>query len=99
MKSRSKYRFGSLVGMSVLLLTSSARSRAQQPVAPSSASSPSAQVQSAPPTDLGAQIDELIKQCNEQMNVKGQFKEAKESAQQALDLRDRKSTRLNSSHT
>jgi CHAT domain-containing protein len=46
----------------------------------------SSAVQSASPTDARAQIDDLIKQSNEQMNVKGQFQRAAEFAQQALDL-------------
>jgi CHAT domain-containing protein len=37
-------------------------------------------------TSRTAQIDELIKQSNEQMNVKGQFQLAAEFAQRALDL-------------
>ena len=64
----------------ILLSTAGAQ---QPPPAPPPAQSPS---NPAAPTDPAAQIDELIKQCNEQMNVKGQFKEAEESAQQALDL-------------
>lgn len=49
-------------------------------------SSPSSTAQSAPTPDLAAQEDELIKLCNDQLNVKGQFKDAEESAKQALDL-------------
>jgi CHAT domain-containing protein len=86
MKARRRNWLAPLFCTGVFLLTGNALTQAQQP-APSPGSSPSpSQAQSAPPNDLGAQIDELIRQCNEQMNVKGQFKEAKESAQQALDL-------------
>jgi CHAT domain-containing protein len=44
--------------------------------------------QSQPPAsgDFPAQIDELIGQCNEQMNVVGQFRRAGELAEQAVDL-------------
>jgi CHAT domain-containing protein len=45
-----------------------------------------AQTESSATTDAAAQIDELMKQCNQQMNVAGQFKRAGELAQQALDL-------------
>jgi CHAT domain-containing protein/Tfp pilus assembly protein PilF len=54
---------------------------AQQPTAPTAP----AQAQS-PSSDLAAQEDDLIKKCNEQINVKGQFKEAEQLAQQALEL-------------
>lgn len=48
-----------------------------------------AQPLSAPPTDLAAQIDDLFKQCYEQINAKGQFERARELAQQALDLSEK----------
>ena len=38
------------------------------------------------PSDPGAQIDELMKQCNEAMNIKVQFQRAEELARQALEL-------------
>ena len=68
------------VSFAILLSTIRAQ---QPPPAPPVGQSPS---NPAAPTDPAAQIDALIKQCNEQMNVKGQFKEAEQSAQQALDL-------------
>jgi len=43
----------------------------------------------SPPTELTAQIDSLIKEANEQMNVKGQFQLAAELAKQALDLSEK----------
>ena len=86
MNARRRNWLAALFCTGVFLLTGNTLTQAQQPApSPSNSLSPS-QAQSAPPNDLGAQIDELIKQCNEQMNVKGQFKEAQESAQQALDL-------------
>ncbi|HKW34185.1 MAG TPA: CHAT domain-containing tetratricopeptide repeat protein [Candidatus Acidoferrum sp.] len=60
-------------------------SPAQQPSQQPSTPTP-AQAQPSPSSDLAAQEDALIKRCNEQMNVKGQFKEAEETAKQALDL-------------
>jgi len=57
------------------------RRQAQPNTAPSAS-----QTQSPTPPDAGAQIDQLIKQCNEQLNVKGQFKDAEETAKQAFDL-------------
>lgn len=39
--------------------------------------------------DLAAQIDELMKQCNEAMNVKVQFQRSAELAQQALELSEK----------
>jgi CHAT domain-containing protein len=52
------------------------------------AASPPAQSQSKPaaPPDLAAQIDQLITQANEQLNVKGNFKEAEETSKQAVEL-------------
>jgi CHAT domain-containing protein len=44
------------------------------------------QSQSTAPSNLPEQIDELIRQCNEQMNVVGQFRRAGELAEQAVDL-------------
>jgi CHAT domain-containing protein len=41
------------------------------------------------PPDPGAQIDEVMKQCNEAMNVKVQFQRAEELARQALDLSEK----------
>jgi CHAT domain-containing protein/Tfp pilus assembly protein PilF len=72
--------------MCVFFLSCSLRSPAQQPIQQPSASPAPAQTQPPPSADLAAQEDELIKKCNEQLNVKGQFKEAEESARQALEL-------------
>ena len=71
-------------------LSFSLRSVARQPTQqaaqqPNTTPTP-AQTQPAPSADLAAQEDALIKRCNEQMNVKGQFKEAEETAKQALEL-------------
>ena len=66
----------------LLLLACSPAARAQQqPAAP-----PPPQPQSAAPADPAAQIDQLIKKANEQMNAQGHMKEAEETAQQAVDL-------------
>ncbi len=86
MKARLCNRLVLLLCTGVFLLTGNVLTEAQQPAPPPNSSPSPLQAQSAPPNDVGAQIDELIKQCNEQMNVKGQFKEAQESAQQAFDL-------------
>src|SRR5215472_13003732 len=93
MKGVRRYWFASCAWICVFLLTASLHSRAQQPPAQQPSQPPStapaaaqAQAQPAPSADLAAQEDELIKKCNEQMNVKGQFKEAEQLAQQALDL-------------
>lgn len=83
MNLRWKHRLASLAGSAALFLSFSSRSPAQQPSTPASAASVET---SATSDDLGARIDALIKQCNEQMNVKGQFKEALQSAEQAFQL-------------
>jgi len=63
--------------------TPNPRSETASPVAKSSTSPPMSEKIA---TDTAAQIDELIKQANEQMNVKGQFQKAAEFGQQAFDL-------------
>jgi tetratricopeptide (TPR) repeat protein len=86
MKACWKHRLGPFMGTGVLLLACVAPTQAQQPTSPSNTPSLPAQAQPDQSQATAAQIDELIKQCNEQMNVKGQFKEAEESAQRAFDL-------------
>lgn len=88
-----RYWLGSFVWICVSLLPFSLSCQAQQPPAqqptqpPSATPAPAqAQPQPTPSSDLATQEDELIKKCNEQMNVKGQFKEAEQLAQQALEL-------------
>src|SRR5262245_16327148 len=44
-----------------------------------------------------SQIDELIRQCNEQMNVKGQFQLAAQLAEQALDLSQKSGDKVRAS--
>lgn len=61
------------------------------------APSPSAPAQAQAPAGAGAQIDELIKQCNEQMNVKGEFQRAAELAEQALDLSEKAGDKVRAS--
>src|SRR5262245_44683375 len=52
-----------------------------------SSGSPPLSGQQPPSTaDLAARIDDLLKQCNEQMNITGQFQRVEELAQQALAL-------------
>src|SRR5689334_2784556 len=46
----------------------------------------SGQTPSAASAVISARIDELIRQTNDQLNVKGQFERAAEFARQALDL-------------
>ena len=79
-------RGASFVCMGVFWLSGTARSWAQQPAQQPSASQAPVQASPAPSSDLAAEEDALIKKCNEQMNVKGQFKEAEETAKQALEL-------------
>jgi CHAT domain-containing protein/Tfp pilus assembly protein PilF len=86
MKPGPRNWLSSSVWTCVFFLSCSLRSPAQQPIQPPSASPAPAQTQPPPSADLAAQEDELIKKCNEQLNVKGQFKEAEESAKQALEL-------------
>jgi len=92
MKRVLRYWLASCAWVCVLLLLASlcsqAQPHAQQPAQQSSATpTPTqAQPQPTPSSDLAAQEDELIKKCNEQLNVKGQFKEAEELAKQALEL-------------
>src|SRR5215470_59803 len=89
MKGVLRHWLASCAWICVFLLPSSLHSQVQQPPAqqPSQPlSTGAAQAQPAPSLDLAAQEDELIKKCNEQLNVKGQFKEAEQLAQQALDL-------------
>ncbi|HEY6945580.1 MAG TPA: CHAT domain-containing protein [Candidatus Acidoferrum sp.] len=71
-----------VVSVGVFSSLGPASSWAQQP----STSPTATQAQTAPSSDLAAQEDALIKKCNEQLNVKGQFKEAEETAKQALEL-------------
>jgi CHAT domain-containing protein/Tfp pilus assembly protein PilF len=85
MKARPRYWLAPLLCTGVFLLPGNALAQAQQP-APQASTSPSPQTQPPPSSDLAAQEDELIKKCNEQLNVKGQFKEAEELAKQALEL-------------
>jgi CHAT domain-containing protein len=49
------------------------------------------------PSAAASQIDELIKQCNEQMNVKGQFQLAAELAERALDLSQKSGDKIRAS--
>jgi CHAT domain-containing protein/Tfp pilus assembly protein PilF len=86
MKPGRRNWVSSSLWMCVFFLSCTLRSPAQQPIQPPSASPTPAQTQPSPSADLAAQEDELIKKCNEQLNVKGQFKEAEESARQALEL-------------
>ena len=58
-----------------------------QQAATVTAKEPQAASSAAP--DVAAQIDELIKQCNQAMNVKVNFQRAAELAQQALDLSEK----------
>jgi CHAT domain-containing protein/Tfp pilus assembly protein PilF len=80
-----KHRLASLAGSAALVLSFSSCSQAQQPSTPPSVA-PSAAQTSAPSDDLGARIDALLKQSNDQLYVKGQFKEAVQSAQQGFQL-------------
>lgn len=95
MKDRLRHRGASVLATSVFLLgfaaATLAQQRAQQPLSqqapPPASSSPSPPAaQAAATADLAAQEDELIKVCNTQLNVKGQFKDAEGTAKQALDL-------------
>ena len=65
--------------------------------APAQEPSTPTQTQTPAPADAGAKIDELIKQCNEQMNVKGQFQRAAELAEQALDLSEKAGDKVRAS--
>ncbi len=67
---------------SVLIPAALSNISAQQPPAVST----QAQPQSVAPPDTGAQIDQLIKKANGQMNSQGHMKEAEETAKQALEL-------------
>jgi tetratricopeptide (TPR) repeat protein len=86
MKPGLRNWLSSSVWICVFFLFCSLRTPAQQPIQQPSASPAPAQTQPPPSSDLAAQEDQLIKKCNEQLNVKGQFKEAEESAKQALEL-------------
>jgi len=86
MKRVLRFWLASCVWICVFLQSSSPRSAAQQaPQQPSATPTP-AQAQPVPSSDLAAQEDTLIKKVSEQINVKGQFKEAEETAKLALDL-------------
>ncbi len=67
---------------SILIVVLESNALAQEPATPP----PPSQPQSAAPADPGAQIDQLIKKANEQVNAQGHMKEAEETAQQAVDL-------------
>jgi CHAT domain-containing protein/tetratricopeptide (TPR) repeat protein len=89
MKARPRNWLSPLLSTGVFLLTGSALTQPQQPAQQPSTTPTPAQTQPAPSTDLAAQEDELIKRCNEQMNVKGEFKEAEKLAKQALELSEK----------
>ncbi|HKW63307.1 MAG TPA: CHAT domain-containing tetratricopeptide repeat protein [Candidatus Acidoferrum sp.] len=89
MKARPRNWLAPVLCTGVFLLTHTTPTWAQQPVPPPTSSPLASQAQSAPTNDLAAQEDELIKKCNDQMNVKGQFKEAEETAKQALALSEK----------
>lgn len=85
-----QYWLASCVWICVFFPSSFQRYAGQQP-AQQAAQQPGAtptpaQAEPAPSSDLAVQEDALIKRCNEQMNVKGQFKDAEETAKQALEL-------------
>ncbi len=86
MNPRPRSWLSSFVGMCVFLLSCTVRSPAHQPIQQPNVSPAPAQRLPPPSSDLAVQEDELIKKCNEQLNVKGQFNEAEESAKQALEL-------------
>jgi CHAT domain-containing protein/tetratricopeptide (TPR) repeat protein len=86
MKPGPRNWLSSSVWICVFFLSGSPRSPAQQPIQQPCASPGPAQTQPPPSSDLAAEEDQLIKKCNEQLNVKGQFKDAEESAKQALEL-------------
>ena len=62
---------------------------APQTAPPTPAPPSSAQRQSNPPADLGAQIDQLTQQSYEAMNVKVQFQRSEQLARQALELSEK----------
>jgi CHAT domain-containing protein/Tfp pilus assembly protein PilF len=86
MKARLRNWLVRLLSTGVFLLTGNALTLAHRPAQQPSTPPTPAQTQPAPSPALAAQEDELIKRCNEQINVKGQFKEAEETAKQALEL-------------
>lgn len=89
MKAFSRNRTVPFLCTGVFLFVAATTSFAQQPpqsAAPTSSTFPLSQTPSSTPADVGAQIDQLIKQCNEQLNVKGQYKDAENLAKRALDL-------------
>ncbi len=90
MKRVLRYWLASCVWICVFLLPSSLHSQAQQPQPqqPPQPSGPpaAAQTQTTALSDPAAQIDQLIKKANEQMNSQGHMKEAEETAKQALEL-------------
>lgn len=89
MKARSRKWLGSFLWIAVFVLIGNAVGEAQQPPQPQQPNAAPAPAQTQPATsssDLAAQEDDLIKKCNEQLNVKGQFKEAEQTAKQALEL-------------
>jgi CHAT domain-containing protein len=70
--------------VSFTILLSAAR--AQEPPSPPPVSPTQSPAKPDAPSDPAAQIDQLMKKANEQMNVQGHMKEAAETAKQALDL-------------
>jgi CHAT domain-containing protein len=96
MKRVLRYWLASCAWICALLLLASLRSQGQQPQVqqPAQAQQPSsspapAQTQSAPQPDPAAEIDQLLKKANEQMNVQGRMNEAAETAKQALEISQR----------
>lgn len=86
MKARFRNRTAPFVWTGVVLLFAPARYWTQQPPQQSHTSQAPAQTSAAPSSDLAGQEDALIKKCNKQMNVEGHFKEAEETAKQAVEL-------------
>jgi CHAT domain-containing protein len=64
------------------------QSSTANPPAPQAAT-PTAKEPQAATADLAAQIDDLMKRCNEAMNVKVNFQRSAELAQQALELSEK----------
>src|SRR3989454_351230 len=88
MKAHPWNRLAPLLCTGVFLLNTNSLTKAQQPSQPKqpSGSPAAAQTPAAAPSDPAAQIDQLIKKANEQMNSQGHMKEAEETAKQALEL-------------
>lgn len=83
---RNRFLAALRMGLPIAALVLQPIASAQQPAQQPATSAAPVQAQPVPSSDFATEEDALIKKCNEQINVKGQFKEAEGTAKEALEL-------------